>query len=571
MDEEWAIIHHQQTSHMEELMAQRLQPNEQAEGETDADILSLTPPLWLPDSFSLSCAQCCRPFKALIRLRHHCRLCGLIFCASCSSQRCLLPPKFLEKEPQRCCILCQSLLAPVQAYLASNISQASKVPVFDSHDSISLRSYLNLPYHSNLEADLFKCSNILRSFTQGSRTALRPSSGSLLSIPATDSVLLVNDLSRSEPLYGLVILTSLRLGAGWSGSVGTGLVLRRRSREEGGGWSAPCAVALMGMGWGLQFGGEITDAVIALRSQDQLLALIDSEGSELSSPSLSSSVRVFGSLGGSMGVALGPMGRRADAALLSKGSKTLMKPLLSYSKSKGCYLGCSIEGSFLSIRTQVNQRFYGRRVTAFDLLHPANDRGVPPPPAASLLYDSLHSLAQKFELGLPPPSYLISPNSHGEAGPAIDSIPVGDPSSSEPLRLDAEASICDRPDGELGDEAPALTPEIIEDEQEDAEGGQQEVREEEIVWGFTSAWGCTPTLFSTSLPLLPTWGGGRADGAESGSDGEGTSVEGPPAVYPLSSSLDTTNIPLQVEPHLTSIHSIAKSDEEEEDVWNLFD
>jgi hypothetical protein len=37
------------------------------------------------------------PFKPLLRLRHHCRLCGKLFCHGCSSKQMLLPPRFKER------------------------------------------------------------------------------------------------------------------------------------------------------------------------------------------------------------------------------------------------------------------------------------------------------------------------------------------------------------------------------------------------------------------------------------------------------------------------------------------
>jgi hypothetical protein len=60
-------------------------------------ILSWVPPQWMPDSCAPECKGCCRPFKPLVRLRHHCRLCGLIFCHGCSSKRVLLPPKYASR------------------------------------------------------------------------------------------------------------------------------------------------------------------------------------------------------------------------------------------------------------------------------------------------------------------------------------------------------------------------------------------------------------------------------------------------------------------------------------------
>ena len=56
--------------------------------------------------------------RSLRRARHHCRLCGGIFCAACSAARMLLPPKFQEGTPQRVCTNCAALLLPLQPFLA---------------------------------------------------------------------------------------------------------------------------------------------------------------------------------------------------------------------------------------------------------------------------------------------------------------------------------------------------------------------------------------------------------------------------------------------------------------------
>lgn len=59
--------------------------------------------------------------RALRRSRHHCRLCGGIFCGTCSSKALLLPPKFQQQQPQRLCDPCADLLEPLQPFLAGLI------------------------------------------------------------------------------------------------------------------------------------------------------------------------------------------------------------------------------------------------------------------------------------------------------------------------------------------------------------------------------------------------------------------------------------------------------------------
>lgn len=126
-------------------------------------ILSWVPPQWMPDSCAPACKACCLPFKPVVRLRHHCRLCGLIFCHQCSQQKLLLPPKFGHREPQRVCDRCCEVLRPadLQNALAGHFSKAAQMPVHDVTDWTSMRAWLNNPLTSSLEQDIYKCSNIL--------------------------------------------------------------------------------------------------------------------------------------------------------------------------------------------------------------------------------------------------------------------------------------------------------------------------------------------------------------------------------------------------------------------------
>jgi hypothetical protein len=72
-------------------------------GGGGAAVLGLEPPLWLPDSHAADCLSCHLPFRPFTRLRHHCRLCGKIFCAACCHKRALLPPRYgVRCGPRRC-------------------------------------------------------------------------------------------------------------------------------------------------------------------------------------------------------------------------------------------------------------------------------------------------------------------------------------------------------------------------------------------------------------------------------------------------------------------------------------
>lgn len=181
-----------------------------ADGQGVGGLLELEPPPWLPDSFASHCGACALPFKPLLRLRHHCRLCGKVYCSTCTSKRALLPPKFgcrcvpgvkwagpprwrgvwprgdsschrrvqrgcllttrasshrrPHREPQRVCEMCSALLAPLQPWLVGALSPSCQPPVHDAVDAIALRSWVNVPWSGSLSDDVYKAANMLRSF-----------------------------------------------------------------------------------------------------------------------------------------------------------------------------------------------------------------------------------------------------------------------------------------------------------------------------------------------------------------------------------------------------------------------
>eukprot|EP00879_Flechtneria_rotunda_P009791 GHRR01010241.1.p1 GENE.GHRR01010241.1~~GHRR01010241.1.p1 ORF type:complete len:565 (+),score=243.91 GHRR01010241.1:902-2596(+) len=326
---------------------------------THRDILLLESPQWLPDSYASHCGGCQLPFRPLLRLRHHCRLCGKLFCHSCSSKQLLLPPRFKERDPQRVCAMCASLLEPLQPFLVGATAASVQLPVHDALDAISLRSWLNSPWTSCMSEELYKAANILRNFNEAFR--LEPEQG----LPAT---LLAG-------ACGVALLSVVRLGAGWSCTAGTGVVI---SRERSGSWSAPCAAACYGLGWGLQIGGQLTDVLLVLRTEEAVRAF--------------ASGQTIG-FGGTAGVSLGPLGRTAEASM-RVGGLAARGSVVGYSCSKGAFIGVSLDSSVTCVRAAVNQKFYGYAVTARQLLV---DCTVPNPPAALLLYDGLDSLVQRWE------------------------------------------------------------------------------------------------------------------------------------------------------------------------------
>lgn len=90
-------------------------------------------------------------------------------------------------------------------------------------------------------------------------------------------------------------------------------------------------------------------------------------------------------LGGNVSIAAGPVGRNAEAA--GAASMRGVAGIFSYSKTKGLFAGVSLEGSAIIERRDANERLYGQRFTAQQLLEGA----VRPPPAAAPLMNVLNS------------------------------------------------------------------------------------------------------------------------------------------------------------------------------------
>lgn len=90
-------------------------------------------------------------------------------------------------------------------------------------------------------------------------------------------------------------------------------------------------------------------------------------------------------LGGNVSIAAGPVGRNAEAA--GAASLRSVAGIFSYSKTKGLFAGVSLEGSAIIERRDANEKLYGQRFTARQLLEGA----VRPPPAAGPLMDVLNS------------------------------------------------------------------------------------------------------------------------------------------------------------------------------------
>ncbi len=142
---------------------------------------------------------------------------------------------------------------------------------------------------------------------------------------------------------------------------GRGVITCRSERGE---WSAPVFIKLGGPSFGFQWGAQATDLVLFFRKERGVRSLLKSRLT----------------LGGDAGVAAGPVGRRAEAGVDVK----LTADILSYARSKGAFLGISLEGTYLAADGEANRRYYGSDIDPEAVLF-RNEIDLVPSSARALL------------------------------------------------------------------------------------------------------------------------------------------------------------------------------------------
>jgi lipid-binding SYLF domain-containing protein len=147
----------------------------------------------------------------------------------------------------------------------------------------------------------------------------------------------------------LVILPSVKKGAfGVGGSYGRGVMICRSGEHYTGPWGAPALYALEGVSIGFQIGGQATDFVLLVMNPKGARSL------------LSSKVK----LGADASAAAGPKGRTAEGAT----DVVMNAEILSYSRNKGLFAGVSLEGSTLRSDGSANEKLYGKKLTAKEII-----------------------------------------------------------------------------------------------------------------------------------------------------------------------------------------------------------
>lgn len=118
------------------------------------------------------------------------------------------------------------------------------------------------------------------------------------------------------------------------GRGGQGVISRRTKN----GWDAPAFFNLGGGSFGAQIGAQKTDYVLLIMNEEGLRGLLEDKFE----------------MGGEASIAAGPVGRTAAAST----NLTLDAGILTYSRSKGAFIGASLNGAVISPDNDLNEAIY---------------------------------------------------------------------------------------------------------------------------------------------------------------------------------------------------------------------
>lgn len=183
-------------------------------------------------------------------------------------------------------------------------------------------------------------------------------SGTILSqiMSAPDSAIPDSIMSGAKCIA--IIPSSLKGGFIFGANYGKGVATCRTDK----GWSAPAFFKLTGGSFGFQAGGQASDLVLIVRTDDGMQHLLQSKFK----------------LGADASAAAGPVGRDAQAMT----DLTLRAQVLTYSRSRGLFLGVSLSGGVIKQDDADTQAFYGKDFTYRSVL---NGEVTPPKDAQPLL------------------------------------------------------------------------------------------------------------------------------------------------------------------------------------------
>jgi len=123
-------------------------------------------------------------------------------------------------------------------------------------------------------------------------------------------------------------------------------------RNENGGWHAPVFVTLTGGSIGWQAGIQSTDVILVFKTKKSIQGVLSKKFT----------------LGVDAAAAVGPVGRQASAST----DVHLQAEIYSYARSRGLFLGASLDGSMLQVDGMANAAYYQSAIAGQPAVVPAS-------------------------------------------------------------------------------------------------------------------------------------------------------------------------------------------------------
>lgn len=176
-----------------------------------------------------------------------------------------------------------------------------------------------------------------------------------------------------EKAHCVIVIPSTIKGAfGIGGSYGRGAMTCRSGADFKGTWGPPSMMALEGLSFGFQLGGQATDFVLLVMNERGASSILSGKFK----------------IGGDAAAAAGPIGRNMQANL----DVYMRTTILTYSRSRGLFAGVSLEGSTLRPDNAANEALYGRKASAKAIVI---DHVMPAPASAENLISALNEYGQE--------------------------------------------------------------------------------------------------------------------------------------------------------------------------------
>ena len=227
-----------------------------------------------------------------------------------------------------------------------------------------------------------------------------------------------------------IIPSSMKASFIFGANYGKGVATCRTEK----GWSSPTFFKLTGGSFGFQAGGQASDLVLIIRTDDGMKQLLHSKFK----------------LGADASAAAGPVGRDAQAST----DLTMRAQVLTYSRARGLFLGVSLSGGVIKQDDADTQAFYGKDWTYYSLL-----RGeVPPPKDAEVLLNTVEKYAPTPRPHVAPTAAAIpvaEPAVQADAATTASPAPIT--AASTPAEIAAPAPEV-MPAAPVGTQSPASTP-----------------------------------------------------------------------------------------------------------------